>query len=127
MGEPCGEKCGCFLRKFTEESRQNLFAAYWEMGDKVQQDQYLMGCLHRRPVKRRRTTDPNKPSKTQWFYKVGAEEIEVCRHTFMALFGIKPGKLRHVVELKEKSPENIAHPDMRGKSKFGLIIMCNNL
>ena len=87
MGPPCGEKCGCFLNNFTEESRQKLHDAYWKMGEKVQQDQYLMGCLHPRPVKRRRTTDPNKPTKTQWYYKVGAEEIEVCRHTFMALFG----------------------------------------
>ena len=41
----------------------------------------------------------------------------------MSIHGIKEGKLRIIMGMKKESPENIAHPDMRGKSKFGLIIM----
>ena len=82
-----------------------------------------MGCIQKRDVKRRRTTDPNKPDKTQWTYTVGVDGIEVCRHTFMSIHGIKEGKLRIIMGMKKGSTENIAQPDMRGKSKFGLIIM----
>ena len=93
------------------------------MGNKTLQDQYLMGCIQKRDVKRRRTTDPTKPPKTQWHYTVGVDGIEVCRHTFMFIHGIKEGKLRIIMEMKKESSENIAKPNMRGKSKFGLIIM----
>ena len=82
-----------------------------------------MGCIKPRKVLRRRTTNPDKPDKPQWTYTVGGGTIEVCRHTFMSIHGIKEGKLRKVMEMKKESPENIALPDMRGKSKFGLIIM----
>ena len=128
MGTPCNQdtSCplgGCFHSKFTDQSRQNYYEAFWKTGDEVLQDQYLMGCIKPRPVKRKRTTDPNKPPKAQWSYIVGADAIEVCRHTFMSIHGIKEERLRHVMGMKNQSAENIAHPDMRGKSKFGLIIM----
>ena len=77
-----------------------------------------MCCIQNRPVKRRRTNDPNKPDKLQYTYKitVGGEAIVVCRNTFMDLHGINPGKLRIIMDMKKASPENIAKPDMRGKS-----------
>ena len=102
---------------------QKLFDAYWALADNNVQNQYLMGCIKPRKVLRRRTTNPDKPDKAQWTYTVGGDNIEVCRHTFMSIHGIKEGKLRKVMEMKKQSPENVAHPDMRGKSKFGLIIM----
>ena len=78
-----------------------------------------MCCIQNRPVKRRRTNDPNKPAKLQYTYTVtvGGEAIVVCRNTFMALHGIKEGKLRHIMGMKKDSTENVAKPDMRGKSK----------
>ena len=77
-----------------------------------------MSAIDDRPVKRRRTQDPNKPSKLQYNYKVkvGGETIVVCRNTFMALHGITEGKLRLIMDMKKESSENIARPDMRGKS-----------
>ena len=50
------------------------------MASIVLQNQYLMGCITPRPVRRRQTTDPNKPDKPQWTYTVGGGTIEVCRH-----------------------------------------------
>ena len=128
MGEPCNQQTtcilgGCFESQFTAESRKQLFESFWAMGNKTLQDQYLMGFIQKRAVKRRQTNDPNKPDKPQWTYTVGGDGIEVCRHTFMSIHGIKEGKLRIIMAMKNKSPENIAQPDMRGKSKFGLIIM----
>ena len=117
MGEPC--KCGCFESQFTAASRKQLFESFWAMGNKTQQDQYLMGCIQNRAVKRRRTSDPNKPDKSQYTYTVtvGGEAIVVSRNTFMALHVIKEGKLRIIMGMRKDSTENIAKPDMRGKSK----------
>ena len=114
---------GCFTKKFTAQSVQKLFDAYWALADNNVQNQYLMGCIKPRKVNRRRTTNPDKPDKKQWTYSVGADNIVVCRHTFKSIHGIKEGKLRRIMEMKKESPENVALPDMRGKSKFGLIIM----
>ena len=114
---------GCFTKKFTAQQVQKLFDAYWALGDNEVQNQYLMGCITPRKVKRRRTANPDKPDKKQWTYAVGADNIVVCRHAFKSIHGIKEGKLQIIMEMKKNSQENVALPDMRGKSKFGLIIM----
>ena len=102
---------------------QKLFDAYWALADNNVQNQYLMGCITPRKVLRRRKTNSDKPDMNQWTYSVDADNIVVCRHTFKSIHGIKEGKLRIIMEMKKNSPENVALPDMRGKSKFGLIIM----
>ena len=96
------------------------------MASIVLQNQYLMGCIKPRKVLRRRTTDPDKPDKPQWTYTVGGGTIEVCSHTFLSIHGLKPGKLREIMKQKKHSKEDIAHPDMRGKSKFGIIIFIDD-
>ena len=102
---------------------KSIFEAFWALADNDKQNQYLLGCITPREVKRRRTADFNKPDKNQWTYAVGADNVVVCRHAFKSIHGIKEGKLRKIMEMKKDSPENVALPDMRGKSKFGLIIM----
>ena len=119
MGDGSACKCGCYDSKFTAASRKQYFDSFWGTGDKTQQDQVLMCGITKRDVKRRRTRDPNQPDKLQYTYTVtvGGEAIVVCRNTYMALHGIKEGKLRIIMGMKKDSTENIAKPDMRGKSK----------
>ena len=40
----------------------------------------------------------------------------------MSIHGIGEGKLRKITAEKSKPSENLASPDMRGKSKFVIII-----
>ena len=77
-----------------------------------------MNAIEKKPVKRQRSQDPNKPDKLQYTYKVhvGGEAIFVCRNTFIDLHGITEGKLRIIMDMKKESSEGIARPDMRGKS-----------
>ena len=110
------------MNRFTEESRQEIFQAYWDCGNYAQQCTYLSTSIHTRKVERRRTKDENKPDRYQWRYYVGNDNIEVCRHTFMSIHGIGEGKLRKILAEKRKPSETLASPDMRGKSKFVIII-----
>ena len=77
-----------------------------------------MDAIENKPVKRRRSQDPNKPDKLQYTYKVhvGGEAIFVCRNTFLDLHGITEAKLRLIILNKKQSPSHLAKPDMRGKS-----------
>ena len=106
------------MNSFTAESRKQYFRSFWSTGKKIQQDQVLMDSIEKKPVKRRRSQDPNKPDKLQYTYKVhvGGEAILVCRNTFIDLHGITEAKLRLIMLNKKQSTENVAKPDMRGKS-----------
>ena len=129
MGPPCGihpkPKCifgGCFLNFFTEEKRQEIFRAYWDCASYVQQCDHLLASIQPREVVRRRTKNENKADRKQWHYYAGKDGTEVCRHAFMSLRGISEAKLRKMLERKSEDTENFASPDMRGKSKFVIII-----
>ena len=124
MGRPCKPKCGCFLNKFTHEERQSIFNGYYSLETEQLKNQYLIGKLSKRPVKRSRTKNPNAEPKIQWSYKL--MDKDVCRHTFMSLHGISVSKLGEATKIKRESPEDIAHPDMRGKSKFGINIFIDD-
>ena len=129
MGPPCGihpkPKCifgGCFLNFFTEEKRQEIFRAYWDCASYVQQCDHLLASIQPREVVRRRTKNENKADRKQWHYYAGKDSTEVCRHAFKSLHGISESKLKEILKQKSAPTENIAHPDMRGKSKFVIII-----
>ena len=121
MGDPCNPKCGCF-NKLPQAERQRIFDNYYAIDSHKQKNQYLMGQMSPRAVKRIRTKDQNKPPKTQWKYSVLSNSKEVCRHAFMSLHGITESKLGQITKLKKENPENIAPQDMRGKSKFSINI-----
>ena len=67
MGTPCKPKCGCFLNKFTHEERQSIFSGYYSLETEQLKNQYLIGKLSKRPVKRSRTKNPNAEPKIQWY------------------------------------------------------------
>ena len=133
MGPPCRSDgrsgCplgGCFMNKFTEEERKDIFSTYWACDTFEQKTQYLLDCISLKPVKRTRTKDASKDPKSQYYYHVGAEKKEVCRLAFMSLHGIKEAKLKSLCSMK-KSKLNIVPADGRGKSKFGIIFIDDDI
>ena len=124
MGRPCNPKCGCFRNKFTHEERQSIFSGYYSLQNEQLKNQYLIGQMSKRPIKRKRSKNPNAEPKIQWSYKL--MDRDVCRHTFMSLHGISVSKLTEASKIKRQSPQGIAHPDMRGKSKFGINIFIDD-
>ena len=107
------------MNSFTAESRKQYFESFWQTGQKIQQDQILMDSITKKGVNRRRTKDPNKEDKLQDKYTVHVEgeAIEVCRPTFLDLHGLTESKLRGIMKNKKHSSQNVAKPDMRGKSE----------
>jgi len=124
MGRPCNAKCGCFRNKFTAEERQSIFREYYSLANDQLKNQYLIGQMSKRKIKRKRSKDPNAPPKIQWTYEV--MDREVCRQTFRSLHGISVSKLTEASKVKRQSPLGIAHPEMRGKSKFGINIFIDD-
>ena len=133
MGDPCRSEgrsgCtlgGCFLNNFTEEERNDIYSTYWNIKTYEQKAQYLLGCLSKRKVKRTRTKDASKDPKPQYYYHVGADKIEVCRLAFMSLHGIREAKLKTLTKMKQDKV-NIVPADGRGKSKFGIIFIDDDI
>ena len=133
MGPPCKSEgrsgCtlgGCFLNNFTEEERKNIFSGYRGCETYEQKTQYLLGCLSFRKVKRTCTKDANKAPKRQYHYHVCAGQKEVCRLAFMSLHGIREAKLKTLTKMK-KDKVNIVPADGRGKSKFGIIFIDDDI
>ena len=132
MGPPCvsvgNTGCtfgGCFMKNFTAEERKEVFTQFWGSGDKRLQDTALLGCIKFRPVKRVRTKVENKAPRIQFEYTV--LQRQVCRHTFKSLHGITNARLVEILKQKKnKETEYIARPDMRGKSKFCIMIVIDD-
>ena len=107
-----------------QEERQSIYNGYYSLETEQLKNQYLIGKLSKRAVKRSRTKNPDAEHKIQWSYKL--MDRDVCRHTFMCLHGISVSKLTEASKIKRKSPLNIAHPERRGKSKFGINIFIDD-
>ena len=133
MGDPCRSEgrsgCplgGCFLNNFTEEERNDIYSTYWNIKTYEQKAQYLLGCLSKRKVKRTRTKDANKPPKPQYYYHVCSGQKQVCRLAFKSLHGIKEAKLKSICTLK-RLQQDVVPEDGRGKSKFGIIFIDDDI
>ena len=114
------------MNRFTEEERKAIFSTFWAVNTWEQKTQYLLDCISLKPVKRTRTKDASKDPKSQYYYHVGAENKEVCRLAFMSLHGIKEGRLKKLTKMKREKVI-IAPADGRGKSKFGIIFIDDDI
>ena len=119
-----GNDCLCKLRCFEKVGRENIdiiFTEFYKIGDNyTAKSGYLMNNIRDRPVKRRRQTDANKVSRTQWSYYVKhIAEYEVCRNAFMAIHAISNSKLKKVIQDKLNNPTGSPPADNRGRGVSG--------
>lgn len=92
-----------------------LLANFNNLGNKNEQDAYLMALISTSPAARHTVSNPRKFRMSSFKYKVrmGPEEINVCMLSFCSFHGISVGRVRRLQSLISA---NILTPkDQRGK------------
>ncbi|XP_065202599.1 uncharacterized protein LOC135832963 isoform X1 [Planococcus citri] len=98
------DKCCNFecAKKVDTSSQQYLFEDFWKRGKSKQiQDLNLASCLRWTAVKRRRTNAINRNRQNQWqyFIRLGAADVRVCRKFVANLYQVSEKRLR-IIQLK---------------------------
>lgn len=137
----CAERC---YSNVSEESKSDLWEYFYSLCSKNEQDTFLQSLIERRePKRRRRPNGTEKPEVDEnveedmeqeesrnkdkrqskekhnfftYHVKIDGHIQEVCKNTFMKLYGITVSRVRRLCNLliAGKSPR-----DLRGKSRSG--------
>lgn len=102
MGPPCKCKNNCF-DLFQDNEMRTVYQAFWDMGDRDLQNNYLFGQIRPSSPKRRyrKSASPRK-NKTYKYHvrcKDGKEKA-VCRKAFLSIHGLQnnEGRLKGVLK-----------------------------
>lgn len=96
----CSKKCA---GKINKKEKYKLFSEFWDIGDKVKQDLFLLTCLEK-VEKKRESVGPNKLKRdNQWKYymTVQSVKIPVCRKLLLSILQISEKRLRTVQKFKQ--------------------------
>ena len=119
-----GTKCTCKNKCLAGEYiSQNVIEAvnkiYFELGDQpIVKDQYLMGLIKTRPVKRVRTKVPGKAPKTQYTYCINylGTEYCVCKSALASIHSCSETRINRLIKDKFSSPTGTPRQRQSGKS-----------
>lgn len=114
-----GQLCAC-PKKCADKiqgNAENIFHAFWDLGDHHKQNTYLIGCIKMFP-KKRCYVEENKDKRNfsfKYAIKVNGIETEVCRNSFLAVHGLQNnrGRLENLKKQLKIGHEQ-ARPDQRG-------------
>lgn len=107
----CSKECA---GKIDVNDQKKKFTEFWNIGDKIQQDTFLLSCLEK-ALKLKENVGPNKQKRdNQWKYYFTIESIKmpVCKKLLLSLLKISEKRLR-IVQKYKLSGEPIK--DKRGK------------
>lgn len=86
MNKKCQQKC---WGKFTENERKSIFDLFWKLKTKSSQREYLMKCVRKEPIKRKRTKVMSRRSSTYKYYlSYGCEVKQVCQQFLLTTLDI---------------------------------------
>ena len=90
----------CFT-KINENDRNNIFAKFYSLKTKDEQDIYLQGLIEKRSVgRRRKKTTENEEIKKSCTYihfvLVGNTRVRVCQKAFLSLNGISKKRVQRI-------------------------------
>lgn len=105
MGEPCQCQRKCYQPAGRQETYEQIFKEFYAMKSKDVQDTYLCGLIQSHDVKRKRAKDNSRTPRTssfKYFIKVPHEFFQVCRKTFVAVHGLKYGRLERLCNSLKK-------------------------
>ena len=113
IGPPCSD--GCFV-KLGMPAIEEVFKAYWAIGDYNMQNSYIQGCMREVPIKRKRTTKEISSRRCNYTYIVRYQDmvVQVCRKAFISIHGIGDKKVRYAVSAAKLSPSGTTVQDKRG-------------
>ena len=86
------------------------------------QNYALSGYIKNLPVKRRRQTDPDKPNKNVFDYKIkdpvdNDKVHQVCRKAMKNIFGVGESRVRKITKDRANSSLNLPSQDRRGRGE----------
>ncbi|CAK1597793.1 unnamed protein product [Parnassius mnemosyne] len=116
-----GPDCRCKVlkcyTKISSQDRENIILHFNKLGNKNDQDAYLMSLISSSYPKRHTTEAPQKYRMASYSFKirVGVNEIPVCLTAFCNIHGVTKGRVRrlqHLISINILTPK-----DMRGSHK----------
>lgn len=111
----CSEKCvfKC-SQKFSEERRKTIFNELWDMGDKREQQHFLLRHVEERPAQRRRVgSDKRTTTFHYYFLTADLTREEVCRVFFLNTLDIKRDYVYNTI--RRQSSTGLLRPNCQGK------------
>lgn len=118
MLPPCGDKCRqkCSM-KFSHTEREDIFKAYWNLGNLQRQRDFIAAnVMTIKPKYRYQKEDSNRRLNTGCYLTRNGCKERVCKQFFVATLGISTRVLRTVEEKRLSSGDlNVVSPDKRGK------------
>lgn len=115
MGQPCNCKKKCWSK--IELGANEIFSAFWDMGNFDEQNVYLYGNISIKPVSRHYVKGSNRRTYTFTYWcKVRGKHVEVCKEMFMGVHGLQNSRGRIGNLMKQMKAGNLLpKPDQRGK------------
>lgn len=115
MGPPCNCKKKCWSK--IEHGAEEIFSAFWDMGNFDEQNVYLYGNISIKPVSRHYVKGSNRRTYTFTYWcKIRGKHVEVCKEMFMGVHGLQNSRGRIGNLMKQMKDGNLLpKPDQRGK------------
>ncbi|XP_060852654.1 uncharacterized protein LOC132930675 isoform X3 [Rhopalosiphum padi] len=96
LNKKCQHKC---WEKFTENDRKNIFDNFWKLGSKSNQREYLIKCVLRGPIKRKRNKINSRRSISNKYYlSYMSEQKQVCQQFLLTTLDITQKFLIYTIE-----------------------------
>ncbi|CAG5046093.1 unnamed protein product [Parnassius apollo] len=115
VGLPCGEKCRLKCKdKINEISRQQLFDAFWGLGNLERQREFIVRHSQKiKPKYRYSSTQDFRALNTAFYFEVAGSKIRVCKPFFKSTLGLSYKAIQ--TALSKVSESGVIQGDLRGK------------
>ncbi|KAG8299989.1 hypothetical protein J6590_071925 [Homalodisca vitripennis] len=114
-------RCRYQCRSLTFDQKLNIFNQFYELGDNIKQNSYLMGNLSVCGVKRRRHGSYDDPTLSRRqatvFFTIpdgNGNHIQVCNQTFKEIHAITRRRVETLV--KAKKTGDVTYVERRGNT-----------
>lgn len=112
---PCGEKCRLKCKnKIDEVTRQQLFDAYWSLGNLERQREFVVRHSQEiKPKYRYSSTQNLRALNTAFYFEILGSKIRVCKPFFKSTLDISNKAIK--TALSKKSESGFIESDNRGR------------
>ncbi|CAH2102382.1 unnamed protein product [Euphydryas editha] len=115
VGPPCGEKCRLKCKdKIDEVSRQQIFDAYWGLGNLERQREFVVRHSQQiKPKYRYSSTQNFRALNTAFYFEVNESKIRVCKPFFKSTLDLSHKAIK--TALSKKTESGVIQADFRGR------------
>lgn len=119
LGSPC--RCQKNCRSKLNNSHENIFTKFWDLGSYDLQNSYLFGAIRvekkkRSYKKKQKRQESSRQFTAQYIVNVDGRDVKVCKVEFMSIHGLQNcrGRIDHIVKMKTTGAV-VPIKDRRGK------------